>query len=64
VGARERAGVAIVEVHAPSGIAPGGLALARALVVPQGGRVEEEAIAGGGSLVRIALEGARALAPV
>jgi hypothetical protein len=63
VGARERAGVAVVEVHAPSGIAAGGLALARALVAPQGGRVEEEAIAGGGSLVRIALEGVRALAP-
>jgi hypothetical protein len=63
VSARERAGVAIVEVRAPCGVAAGGLALARALVVPQGGRVEEEAMAGRGSLVRIALAGALALAP-
>jgi signal transduction histidine kinase len=63
VGVRERGAVALVEVRAPGAVASGGLALARALVVPQGGRVDEEDAPGGGSIVRIALEGARALAP-
>jgi signal transduction histidine kinase len=63
VGVRERGAVAIVEVRTPGGVEAGGLALARALVVPQGGRVEDEAAPGSGAVVRVALEGARALAP-
>jgi signal transduction histidine kinase len=63
VAVQQRAATAIVEIRAPAGVAAGGLALARALVVPQGGRVEDEAAPGGGSVVRVALEGAPALAP-
>lgn len=63
VAVRQRSGAAVVEIRTPVPVAPGGLALARALVVPQGGRVEDEAVAGSGSLVRVALEGAPALAP-
>ena len=54
---------ATIEIRTPAGIAAGGLALARALVAPQGGRVEDEAVPGRGWIVRIALEGAAALAP-
>jgi len=54
---------ATIEIRTPARVASGGLALARALVAPQGGRVEDEAVPGYGSVVRIALEGAAALAP-
>jgi signal transduction histidine kinase len=55
-----RAG-AIVEIEAPAPVPAGGLAIARALVAPQGGRVDEEPVPGRGSIVRIALERAAAL---
>jgi hypothetical protein len=54
---------ATVEIRTPGGVPAGGLALARALVVPQGGRVHEDAAPGRGSVVRIALERAAALEP-
>lgn len=54
---------ATVEIRAPASLSPGGLALARALVAPQGGRVDEETVPGRGAVVRVALEGAGALAP-
>jgi signal transduction histidine kinase len=41
----------------------GGLSLARALVAPQGGRVEEEPEPGRGGVVRITLERAVSLEP-
>jgi signal transduction histidine kinase len=53
---------ATIEVRAPADAAPGGLALARALVAPQGGRVEEDG-GGHGAVVRVVLERAAALEP-
>jgi hypothetical protein len=50
-----------VEVRSPARVPAGGLSLARALLAPQGGRVEEEPEAGRGGVVRIAL--ARAALP-
>lgn len=50
-----------LEVAAPAGVAASGVALARALLSPQGGRVEEEDGAGRGTVLRIAVEGAPAL---
>jgi hypothetical protein len=47
---------AIVEIRGGGAFPAGGLALARALVAAQGGRVEEESVPGRGSLVRLALE--------
>jgi len=57
------AGSATIEIRAPAHPSPGGLSLARALVAPQGGRVEEEPVPGRGAIVRIALDGAAALEP-
>lgn len=56
-------GAATIEIRAPAHVSPGGLSLARALVAPQGGRVEEEPVPGRGAIVRIALDGAVALEP-
>jgi hypothetical protein len=50
-----------VEVRSPARVPAGGLSLARALLAPQGGRVEEEPEPGRGGVVRIAL--ARAALP-
>jgi hypothetical protein len=60
-----RAGPAAVtvEVRSPARVPAGGLALARALLAPQGGRVEEEPEVGRGGVVRIALERAATLEP-
>jgi hypothetical protein len=65
IGVVVRAGAASValEVSSPARVPAGGLSLARALVAPQGGRVEEEAEPGRGGVVRITLERAPALAP-
>lgn len=52
-----------VELRAPARVPAGGLSLARALVAPQGGRVDEELEPGRGAIVRIALERAAALEP-
>jgi hypothetical protein len=54
---------ATLEVRAEADAAPGGPALARALVAPQGGRVEVDGSATTGAVVRIVLEAAGALAP-
>lgn len=54
---------AIVEIRGGGAFPAGGLAIARALVAAQGGRVEEESVPGRGSLVRLALEPAAALEP-
>ncbi len=53
--ARRGVTTASLEVRLPARLQPGGLSLARALVAPQGGRVEEEGSAGQGALVRISL---------
>lgn len=60
-----RSGLASVEieVRSPARVPAGGLSLARALVAPQGGRVEEEPEPGRGGVVRIALERAVSLEP-
>jgi signal transduction histidine kinase len=63
VAVRGRGSAATVEIRAPASVGAGGLALARALVAPQGGRVDDEAVPGRGSVVRIALERAAALEP-
>jgi signal transduction histidine kinase len=63
VAAGSARGAATLEVRAPGGVGASGLALARALVAPQGGRVREDAAPGRGSVVRIALERAAALTP-
>jgi hypothetical protein len=54
-----------VEIRSPVRVPAGGLSLARALVAPQGGRVEEEPEPGhgAGGVVRIALERAPSLEP-
>ena len=52
---------ASIELSAPAPLPAGGLSLARALVAPQGGRVEQDAQPGRGALVRISLEGEPAL---
>ncbi|HEX9307874.1 MAG TPA: PAS domain-containing protein [Anaeromyxobacter sp.] len=57
------AGSATIEIRTPAHVSAGGLSLARALVAPQGGRVEEEPVPGRGAIVRIALESAAALEP-
>lgn len=51
-----------VEIRGGGVATPGSLALARALVATQGGRVEEDPLPGRGSAVRIALEPPPALA--
>jgi hypothetical protein len=58
VVARAGTSAATLEVWAPARVQPGGLSLARALVAPQGGRVEEDGAPGQGALVRIALAAA------
>jgi hypothetical protein len=63
VAVRSAGPSALVELRSGGELAPGGLALARALVAGQGGRVEQEAVPGRGSLVRLALERAAALEP-
>jgi signal transduction histidine kinase len=63
VGARTAADAVTVEIRAPGGVPEDRLALARALVAPQGGRVQEDAAPGRGSIVRVALERAVALEP-
>jgi signal transduction histidine kinase len=63
VAVRATATAARIEVRAPAEAPPGGLALARALVAPQGGRVEVEGAGGTGSVVRVVLEVAAALEP-
>ncbi len=54
---------ATIEIRAPATVTAGGLALARALVAPQGGRVEDEIVPGRGAVIQIALEGTTALEP-
>jgi hypothetical protein len=56
--ARSGAAVASLEVWLPARLQPGGLSLARALVAPQGGRVEEDGAPGQGALVRISFHAA------
>jgi signal transduction histidine kinase len=56
--ARSGVATASLEVWLPARLQPGGLSLARALVAPQGGRVEEEGTPGQGALVRISLAAA------
>jgi signal transduction histidine kinase len=54
-----------IEIRSPTRVPAGGLSLARALVAPQGGRVEEvpDPGHGAGGMVRIALERAPSLEP-
>lgn len=64
VAVRAGPGSVAIEVRSPARVPAGGLSLARALVAPQGGRVEEEPEPGrGGVVVRIALERAASLEP-
>jgi signal transduction histidine kinase len=56
VAARASPDAAAVELRASGGFPAGGLALARALVAPQGGRVDAYAAPDRGAVVRIALE--------
>jgi len=56
IGVRGGGAGAIVEIQPSASVPDGGLALARALVAPQGGRVDEEPVPGRGSIIRIALE--------
>jgi hypothetical protein len=63
VGVRAGPTAIAIEVRSPVRVPAGGLSLARALVAPQGGRVEEEPEPGRGGVVRIALERAGALEP-
>ena len=44
-----------IELRVPAQVPAGGLSLARALVAPQGGRVEQDGAPGQGALVRISL---------
>jgi hypothetical protein len=52
-----------IEVRSPARVPAGGLSLVRALLAPQGGRVEEEPEPGYGGVVRIGLERAASLEP-
>ena len=63
VGVRAGPASVAIEVRSPSRVPAGGLSFARALVAPQGGRVEEEPEPERGGVVRIALERAPALEP-
>jgi signal transduction histidine kinase len=63
VGVRCGPASVAIEVRSPARVPAGGLSLARALVAPQGGRVEEEPEPGRGGVVRIALERAASLEP-
>jgi hypothetical protein len=63
VSVRTGPAAVLLEIAAPAGVAASGVALARALLAPQGGRVEEDDAAGRGTVLRIAVEGAPALEP-
>jgi hypothetical protein len=63
VGVRSGPASVAIEVRSPARVPPGGLSLARALLAPQGGCVEEEPEAGQGGVVRIALARAASLEP-
>ena len=63
VAVRARPTSVAIEVRSPARVPSGGLSFARALVSPQGGRVEEESEPERGGVVRIALERAAALEP-
>jgi signal transduction histidine kinase len=55
ISARAGPSSASIELRVPARVPAGGLSLARALVAPQGGRVEQDGAPGQGALVRISL---------
>lgn len=63
VGVRAGPASIALEVRSPARVPAAGLSLARALLAPQGGRVEEEPEPGRGGVVRLSLERARSLEP-